>query len=107
MMVGWIAVKQFAPDILPNGVYGAMASVIRSTGPAGQFGSALMISAAVCAMMSTADRCVCLHLCCALISVQQEKNVRALLVFPRFLPSSVFYVCAHTFDVLSFHPSSM
>jgi hypothetical protein len=35
--------------------FGAVASAVRDTGTAGQFGSALLISAAVCAMMSTAD----------------------------------------------------
>lgn len=43
-----------------------------------------------------------MYLGCALIFVHQEQNVRALLVFPRFLLSSMFDVCAHTFDVLSF-----
>mmetsp|Transcript_22660 Transcript_22660/g.55947 ORF Transcript_22660/g.55947 Transcript_22660/m.55947 type:complete len:732 (-) Transcript_22660:212-2407(-) len=54
-MVGWIAVREFAPEVLLQGVYGSLASAVRATGPAGQFGSALIISAAVCAMMSTAD----------------------------------------------------
>jgi len=60
MITGWVAAAYFL-DGLPEGGGGVLASVatiIRSAGSTGEFASALIMSAAVCAFMSTADSCM-------------------------------------------------
>ena len=55
MITGWVAVKSFGGAKLATGVFGSLASTVRATGSGGEFASALMLTAAVCAMLSTAD----------------------------------------------------
>jgi SSS family solute:Na+ symporter len=55
MITGWVAVSKFGGDKIGQGVFAAVASAVRATGGGGQFASALLLTAAVCAMLSTAD----------------------------------------------------
>mmetsp|Transcript_16719 Transcript_16719/g.40010 ORF Transcript_16719/g.40010 Transcript_16719/m.40010 type:complete len:772 (+) Transcript_16719:76-2391(+) len=56
MVTGWVAVAVLsAEDNATFGTFGAVANEVRSTGGGGQFASAMLLTAAVCAMVSTAD----------------------------------------------------
>ena len=55
MITGWVAVAHFGGAPIKAGVFASIASTIRSLGSGGEFASALMLTAAVCAMLSTAD----------------------------------------------------
>jgi len=55
MITGWVAVSKFGGGKMTSGVFAAVASAVRATGGGGQFASALLLTAAVCAMLSTAD----------------------------------------------------
>jgi len=55
MITGWVAVSAFGGGAEEAGVFGSVAAVVRSTGSGGEFASALLLTAAVCAMLSTAD----------------------------------------------------
>lgn len=55
MITGWVAVRAFGGAAPSAGVFGSVASAVRATGSGGEFASALLLTAAVCAMLSTAD----------------------------------------------------
>lgn len=55
MITGWVAVRAFGGAAPSQGVFGSVASAVRATGDGGEFASALLLTAAVCAMLSTAD----------------------------------------------------
>ena len=55
MITGWVAVSAFGGAPKPSGIFGSVAGVVRSQGGGGEFASALLLTAAVCAMLSTAD----------------------------------------------------
>jgi len=55
MITGWVAVSAFGGAPKASGVFGSVAGVVRSQGGGGEFASALLLTAAVCAMLSTAD----------------------------------------------------
>lgn len=58
MITGWVAAGYFADQKITSGVMASVANIIRNTGSTGQFASALIMSAAVSAFMSTADSCM-------------------------------------------------
>eukprot|EP00285_Hemiselmis_virescens_P017939 CAMPEP_0173381082 /NCGR_PEP_ID=MMETSP1356-20130122/3567_1 /TAXON_ID=77927 ORGANISM="Hemiselmis virescens, Strain PCC157" /NCGR_SAMPLE_ID=MMETSP1356 /ASSEMBLY_ACC=CAM_ASM_000847 /LENGTH=723 /DNA_ID=CAMNT_0014334827 /DNA_START=229 /DNA_END=2397 /DNA_ORIENTATION=+ len=58
MISGWVAAAYFLDAPPPSAIFATVAGVVRDTGATGQFASALMMSAAVCAFMSTADSCM-------------------------------------------------
>ena len=55
MITGWVAVGQFLGKPRTEGVFASVCVLVRDSGSGGQFASALLLSAALCAMMSTAD----------------------------------------------------
>eukprot|EP00282_Hemiselmis_andersenii_P007886 CAMPEP_0114143470 /NCGR_PEP_ID=MMETSP0043_2-20121206/19003_1 /TAXON_ID=464988 /ORGANISM="Hemiselmis andersenii, Strain CCMP644" /LENGTH=720 /DNA_ID=CAMNT_0001237769 /DNA_START=167 /DNA_END=2329 /DNA_ORIENTATION=- len=58
MISGWVAAAYFVETPPPNAIFASVAGVVRDANTTGQFASALMMSAAVCAFMSTADSCM-------------------------------------------------
>eukprot|EP00283_Hemiselmis_rufescens_P008411 CAMPEP_0173430622 /NCGR_PEP_ID=MMETSP1357-20121228/8987_1 /TAXON_ID=77926 /ORGANISM="Hemiselmis rufescens, Strain PCC563" /LENGTH=729 /DNA_ID=CAMNT_0014394993 /DNA_START=182 /DNA_END=2371 /DNA_ORIENTATION=- len=58
MISGWVAAAYFVDTPPPNAIFASVAGVVRDANATGQFASALMMSAAVCAFMSTADSCM-------------------------------------------------
>jgi len=55
MITGWVAVSAFGGAAPSAGVFASVASAVRATGKGGEFASALLLTAAICAMLSTAD----------------------------------------------------
>ncbi|EKX46008.1 hypothetical protein GUITHDRAFT_94455 [Guillardia theta CCMP2712] len=55
MVTGWVAVKALAGSPKTYSTFGSIAAIVRNKGAGGEFASALLVTAAVCAMLSTAD----------------------------------------------------
>mmetsp|Transcript_24621 Transcript_24621/g.55623 ORF Transcript_24621/g.55623 Transcript_24621/m.55623 type:complete len:718 (-) Transcript_24621:72-2225(-) len=55
MVTGWVAVKALADMPKTYSTFGSIAAIVRNKGSGGEFASALLVTSAVCAMLSTAD----------------------------------------------------